>query len=99
MVVTDGGSDHWLTYVSVKLSYLALFLYLNLGMLVAVRTCPHQSWSNLAVLKLDVERYRYFVLWVTEYLFNVSTYIQNYQNNAHPLHHNYYIILIIIAQS
>jgi len=48
VVVTDGGPDHRLTYVSVKLSYLALFLYLNLDMFVAVRTCPYQSWSNLA---------------------------------------------------
>ena len=48
MIVTDGGPDHRLTYVSVKFSYLALFLYVNLDMLVAVRTCPYQSWSNLA---------------------------------------------------
>ena len=48
VIVTDGGPDHRLTYVSVKFSYLALFLYLNLDMLVAVRTCPYQSWTNLA---------------------------------------------------
>jgi len=48
VIVTDGGPDHRLTFVSVKFSYLALFLYLNLDMLVAVRTCPYQSWSNLA---------------------------------------------------
>jgi len=35
VVVTDGGPDHCLTYVSVKLSYLALLLHLKLDMLVA----------------------------------------------------------------
>jgi len=47
-IVTDVGPDHGLTYISVNFSYLALFLYLNLDMLVAVRACPYQSWSNLA---------------------------------------------------
>ena len=48
VAVTDGGPDHQLTYTSVKSSYLALFIYLNVDMLVGVRTCPYQSWSNLA---------------------------------------------------
>ena len=35
VVVTDDGPDHRLTYTSVKLSYLALFIYLNIDMLMA----------------------------------------------------------------
>ena len=48
MLVTDGGPDHRLTYASVKVALLSLFTSLDLDMLVAVRTCPYQSWTNLA---------------------------------------------------
>ena len=37
MPVTDGGPNHRLTYASVKVALLS-----------AVRTCPYQSWTNLA---------------------------------------------------
>ncbi len=47
ILVTDGGPDHRLTFASVKISLLALFRGLNLDMLVAGRTCPYQSWTNL----------------------------------------------------
>ena len=43
---TDGGSDHRLTYVSTRLSLIALFLNLNLDLLCAARTAPNQSWRN-----------------------------------------------------
>ena len=39
-IFTTGEPDHRLTYVLVKFSYLALFLYLNLDMLVSVRHVP-----------------------------------------------------------
>lgn len=45
-VYTDGGSDHRTTFVSVQLSLIALFLNLNLDLLIAARTAPHQSWRN-----------------------------------------------------
>ena len=48
LLVTDGGGDHNVTHTSVQLSLGALFLNLNLDMLVAMRTCPTQSWTNLA---------------------------------------------------
>ena len=48
VLVTDGGPDHRLTYASVKDALLALFITLNVDMLVAIRTCPYQSWTNLA---------------------------------------------------
>ena len=48
VLVTDGGPDHHLTYTSVKVALLALFIALNVDMLVAIRTCPYQSWTNLA---------------------------------------------------
>ena len=46
LIYSDGGPDHRLTYVSVQLSLIALFLNLNLDVLVACRTAPNHSWRN-----------------------------------------------------
>ena len=48
IIVSDGGPDHRVTFGSVKIANLCLFRALNLDMLVCVRTCPYQSWQNLA---------------------------------------------------
>jgi len=48
ITVSDGGLDHRVTFPSVKLSLIALFRSLDLDMLISVRTCPYQSWTNLA---------------------------------------------------
>ena len=48
LLVSDGGPDHRLTFYSVQISLLCVFLQLDLDMLVAVRTCPYQSWQNIA---------------------------------------------------
>ena len=48
MLYTDGGPDHRLTYLSVKLSLICLFLELDLDLLVVVRTPPMASWKNPA---------------------------------------------------
>lgn len=45
---TDGGPDHRLTYLSVKLSIIALFLECDLDFLCACRTAPYHSWRNPA---------------------------------------------------
>ncbi|KAK3097052.1 hypothetical protein FSP39_005923 [Pinctada imbricata] len=45
---TDGGPDHRTTYWSVQLSYIILFVALNLDLLVAARTAPCQSYNNPA---------------------------------------------------
>lgn len=45
---TDGGPDHRLTYVSVQIALIALFLELDLDFLCAIRTPPHNSWKNPA---------------------------------------------------
>ena len=45
-IYSDGGPDHRLTYVSVQLSLIALFLNLNLDFVVACRTAPNHSWKN-----------------------------------------------------
>ena len=45
-IYSDGGPDHRLTYLSVQLSLIALFLNLNLDFLVACRTAPNHSWKN-----------------------------------------------------
>ena len=48
ITISDGGPDHRITFPSVKLSLIALFRALDLDMLISVRTCPYQSWTNLA---------------------------------------------------
>ena len=40
-IYTDGGPDHRLTYISVKLSLICLFLKLNLDFLCAFRMAPY----------------------------------------------------------
>ena len=44
----DGGPDHRLTYLSVKLSLISLFLKLDLDFLCACRTAPYHLWRNPA---------------------------------------------------
>ena len=44
----DGGPDHRLTYLSVKLSLICLYLKNDLDFLCACRTAPYQSWRNPA---------------------------------------------------
>ena len=45
-IYSDGGPDHRLTYVSVQLSLIALFLNLDLDFLIACRMAPNHSWRN-----------------------------------------------------
>lgn len=45
---TDGGPDHRVTYETVKLSLVALFMELNMDMVIALRTAPQNSWCNPA---------------------------------------------------
>ena len=45
-VYSDGGPDHRLTYISVQLSLICLFLKLGLDYLCACRTAPYHSWKN-----------------------------------------------------
>ena len=46
LLYTDGGPDHRLTYPSVKVALICLFLRLDIDFLVAARTAPGQSWAN-----------------------------------------------------
>ena len=48
VVGSDGRPDHRVTFGSVKVSNVCLFKALDLDMLVHVRTCPYQSWQNIA---------------------------------------------------
>lgn len=43
---TDGGPDHRLTYLSVQLAIVCLFISGNYDMVVAARTPPMSSWKN-----------------------------------------------------
>ena len=45
-IYSDGGPDHRLTYISVQLSLICLFLQLDLDFLCAARTAPYHSWRN-----------------------------------------------------
>ena len=47
MIVSDGGPDHRVTF-AVQVSCLTLFRALDLDMLICDRTCPYQSWTNIA---------------------------------------------------
>ena len=59
-IYSDGGSDHRLTYISVQLSLISLFLRLDLDYLCACRTAPYHSWRNpvervMSVLNLGLQ--------------------------------------------
>ena len=45
-IYSDGGPDHRLTYLSVQISLISLFLKLDLDLLIAGRTAPSHSWAN-----------------------------------------------------
>lgn len=47
-VYSDGGPDHRTTYKSVQLCLVAMFVALDLDLLVAARTAPNQSYANPA---------------------------------------------------
>lgn len=48
LIYSDGGPDHRVTYGSVQVAMICMFLQLDVDFLAAVRTCPGQSWINLA---------------------------------------------------
>ena len=43
---TGGRPDHQLTFLGVKISLITIFKALDLDYLIAVRTCPNQSFQN-----------------------------------------------------
>ena len=45
---TNSGPDHRLTYLSVQLSFISLFLKFDLDFLCVYRTAPFHSWRNPA---------------------------------------------------
>ena len=51
---SDGGPDHRVTYTSVKLALIALYLELNLDYLCAARTAPYHSFRNPAERVMSV---------------------------------------------
>ena len=46
LLYTDGDPDHNLTFLSVQLALLALYIHFDLDMIQAVRTAPYHSWKN-----------------------------------------------------
>ena len=54
---SDGGPDHRLTYLSVQMSLIALFLKLDLDFLCVARTAPYHSWRNPVERIVDSEHW------------------------------------------
>ena len=57
---TDGGPDHRLTFFSVQLLLIALFLNLDLDLLAVGRTAPNHSWRNpveriMSIIRLSLQ--------------------------------------------
>ena len=57
---TDGGPDHRITYLSVQVTLISVFLVADLDFLCACRTAPAQSWKNpvervMSVLNLGLQ--------------------------------------------
>ena len=46
LIYSDGGPDHRLTYLTVQISYICLFLTRDLDLLCVVCTPPYHSWKN-----------------------------------------------------
>ncbi|XP_066914216.1 uncharacterized protein [Clytia hemisphaerica] len=46
LLYTDGGPDHRVNYLSVKVALIAFFRDLDLDLLIALRTAPSNSWAN-----------------------------------------------------
>ena len=46
-MITDGGPEHRVNFDSVKIPLILLFKHLNLDMLVAIRTAPGHSYTNI----------------------------------------------------
>ena len=60
LLYTDGGPDHRVTYICVQMALIALYLKLDLDLLVAVRTPPGHSWKNpveriMSILNLGLQ--------------------------------------------
>ena len=43
---TNGGPDHRVNYLSMKLALIALFRELKLDLHITLRTAPSNSWAN-----------------------------------------------------
>ncbi|XP_063434558.1 uncharacterized protein LOC134715936 [Mytilus trossulus] len=59
-LMTDGGPDHRVTFGTVQLSLIQLFIALDLDMLIALRTAPNHSWMNpaercMSILNLSLQ--------------------------------------------
>ena len=51
---TEGGPDHRLTYLSVKLALICYFLKSDKDMIIAVRTPPYNSWKDPAERMMSI---------------------------------------------
>ena len=53
LIYSDGGGDY-VTFYPTKVSLICLFLQTDVGMLIALRCCPMQSWVNPAERVMSV---------------------------------------------
>ena len=61
-VYSDGGPDHRLTYLTVQLSLIALFMNLDFDVLIAGQNGPSHSWAYpveriMAIVNLGLKMY------------------------------------------
>ena len=54
IIMSDGGPDHRLSYGSVQIALLCLFFRMNCDVLIALCSCPYQSWTNPAERMMSV---------------------------------------------
>jgi len=47
LYIKNGGPDHQLTYATVQISLISIFLALDLDFICAVHTPPYHSWKTL----------------------------------------------------
>lgn len=53
-IYSDRGPDHCLTYLSVQLSLVSLYLKLDLDYLCAAQTAPCHLWRNLVKREMSI---------------------------------------------
>ena len=79
LLCRDGGADHNVSKISTQISLICLFLQLDLDYLIAMCTCPTQSWVNPA------ERVMYILNYALQHCENHENKMRN-KNMVNEVH-------------